>query len=82
MTGSGSLDRLPPETHRKEPDMVTNIDRFMLLALIDEGAVVLDVLPEREYRTGHIPGALNMPLRKLDAAAVADLHRDKPVVVY
>ncbi len=62
--------------------MVTNIDRFMLLALIDEGAVVLDVLPEREYRTGHIPGALNMPLRKLDAAAVADLHRDKPVVVY
>lgn len=62
--------------------MVTNIDRFTLLALIDQGAVVLDVLPEREYGAGHIPGALNMPLRKLDAAAVAELHRDKPVVVY
>ncbi len=62
--------------------MVTNIDRYTLLSLLDQGAVVLDVLPQREYDSGHIPGALNMPLRTLDAEAVADFHRDKPVVVY
>lgn len=62
--------------------MVTDINRDTLLELIEQGAVVLDVLPEREYRAGHIPGARNLPLRSLNAAAVADLHRDKPVVVY
>ncbi len=82
MAVSGRPARLLPEMRPKGSDMVTNIDRSTLLALIDQGAVILDVLPEREYGAGHIPGALNMPLRKLDADAVADLHRDKPVVVY
>ncbi len=62
--------------------MVTNIDRYTLLSLLDQGAVVLDVLPQREYDSGHIPGALNVPLRTLDLEAVAGFHRDKPVVVY
>lgn len=62
--------------------MVTNIDRHGLMALAEMGAVILDVLPEREYSSGHIPGALNLPLRKLNTAAVADLERSKPVVVY
>lgn len=62
--------------------MRTNIDRYTLLSLLEQGAVVVDVLPQREYDSGHIPGALNIPLRKLDAEAVADLHRAKPVVVY
>ncbi len=63
-------------------DMATSIDRPALMLLLDEGAKLLDVLPRPEYDSGHIPGALNRPLRKLDAAAVADLARDKPVVVY
>jgi len=62
--------------------MVTNIDRAALLSLIDEGAVVLDVLPKREYESGHIPGAINLPLRSLDDDAVAGFQRDIPVVVY
>ena len=66
----------------KGPDMVTNIDRYALISLLDQGAVLLDVLPRREYDSGHIPGALSVPLRNLDAESVATLHRDKPVVVY
>lgn len=62
--------------------MVTNIDRYGLMTLVEMGAVILDVLPEKEYSSGHIPGALNLPLRKLNTAAVADLERSKPVVVY
>jgi rhodanese-related sulfurtransferase len=62
--------------------MVTSIDRDALLSLIDQGAVVFDVLPKREYDSGHIPGAINMPLKKLDVEAVSAFPRDKPVVVY
>jgi rhodanese-related sulfurtransferase len=62
--------------------MVNNIDRVALLALIDEGAVVLDVLPKREYDSGHIPGSINVPLRHLDVDAVVGFQRDIPVVVY
>ncbi len=63
--------------------MVTNIDRTELLRLIeDEGAQLVEVLPEPEYSLGHIPGAVNIPLKRLDATTTAALRRDKPVVVY
>ncbi len=62
--------------------MVTNIDRVRLLELIDQGGQVVDVLPEAEYEAQHIPGAVNIPLRRLDAEATSILRRDKPVVVY
>lgn len=62
--------------------VVTNIDRIRLLDLIEDGAQVVDVLPEREYTAQHIPGAINIPLKRLDLEATAVLARDKPVVVY
>ncbi len=62
--------------------MVTDIDRKLLIDLIGQGAQVVDVLPEREYGERHIPGAVNIPLRRLTAATAAVLRRDKPVVVY
>lgn len=62
--------------------MVTNIDRTRMLDLIEDGAQVVDVLPEGEYTAQHIPGAINIPLRRLDVEATAVLRRDKPVVVY
>ena len=62
--------------------MVANIDRAQLLELIDQGAQVVDVLPDAEYTARHIPGAINLPLRQLNAETTAVLRRDKPVVVY
>lgn len=62
--------------------MVTNIDRARLLDLIEDGAQIVDVLPEREYSAQHLPDAINIPLRRLDLEATAALRRDKPVVVY
>ncbi len=62
--------------------MVTSIDRTRLLDLIEDGAQVVDVLPEREYIAQHIPGAINIPLRRFDLQTAALLPRDKPVVVY
>ncbi len=63
--------------------MVTNIDRAELLRIIeDEDAQVVNVLPDREYDSAHIPGAVNIPLKRLDATTTSVLSRDKPVVVY
>lgn len=62
--------------------MVTSIDRARLLELIDQGAQVVDVLPDAEYRAQHIPGAVSIPLRRLNAETASVLRRDKPVVVY
>lgn len=62
--------------------MVTNIDRSRLLELVERGAQIVDVLPDAEYAAQHIPGAISIPLRSLDAATTSVLRRDKPVVVY
>jgi rhodanese-related sulfurtransferase len=48
----------------------------------EEGATLIDVLPEREYAEEHIPGALSVPLKRLTPEAVADVDRDRPVITY
>ena len=47
----------------------------------DESVVVLDVRPTEEYRSGHIPDALSVPVDALEAA-LQMLPRDKEVVAY
>lgn len=59
------------------------IDRHELTRLRDErGAQIVDVLPPPEYARLHIPGAENIPLKSLEPDLVAELDRDRPVVVY
>jgi rhodanese-related sulfurtransferase len=53
-----------------------------LRRLLDVGAQLVEVLPEDEYREEHLPGALNIPLKKLDAETTADLDKRKAIVVY
>jgi len=63
--------------------MVNAIDRTELIRLIEEeNGQVVDVLPESEYQEAHLPGAVNIPLRRLAADTVQVLNRDLPVVVY
>jgi rhodanese-related sulfurtransferase len=58
------------------------VDRDALLKLVREGAVtVLDVRPIDEYNAGHIPGALSIPLKKLELH-LSDLPRDQEIVAY
>lgn len=42
----------------------------------------MDVLPLGEYTRTRLPGAVNVPLPKLDAETTDGLDRDRPVVVY
>lgn len=62
--------------------MVREADLRTVRRLIDEGAALVEVLPEAEYREEHLPGAISLPLTRLDAGAVAPLDRLRPVVVY
>jgi len=58
------------------------VDRSDLLKRVKEGDVtVLDVRPVEEYRAGHIPGALSVPLGQLKEL-LAKLPRDQEIVAY
>ena len=58
------------------------VDRDALLKRAREGAVaVLDVRPVEEYRAGHIPGAISIPLKDLQRH-LSELPRDQEIVAY
>jgi rhodanese-related sulfurtransferase len=50
--------------------------------LVGEGAQLVEVLPRGEYEEQHVPGAINIPLKELDAGALGVLNSDKAVIVY
>jgi rhodanese-related sulfurtransferase len=50
--------------------------------LLQDGAQLLDVLAADEFEHDHLPGAINIPLKQLDATSAARLDRNRPVVVY
>lgn len=50
--------------------------------LLDQGTQLVDVLGEDEFEHDHLPGAINIPLKQLDATTSARLDRDRPVLVY
>jgi rhodanese-related sulfurtransferase len=59
------------------------VDLDGLRTLLDGGAQLVEVLPHEEYDELHLPGALHLPLKELDAErAGALLDRFRPVVVY
>ena len=62
--------------------MPRQIDLEGLHRLLGQGAQIVDVLPTREYGEDHIPGALNLPLRRIETEARQVLDPDRPVVVY
>lgn len=81
------------ETRLPEIDQVTRayfeprgaveaIERDELLRRVRKGEVtVLDVRPVEEYRAGHIPGAISIPVAELKAR-LADLPKDSEIVAY
>jgi rhodanese-related sulfurtransferase len=58
------------------------IDREGVRRLMAQSAQIIDVLPAHEYGEDHLPGAINMPLRKIEAEASQVLDPSRPIVVY
>ncbi|MDP9411206.1 MAG: metalloregulator ArsR/SmtB family transcription factor [Actinomycetota bacterium] len=70
------------ETYLEDRDALEAVDAAELMGRLSDGSViVLDVRPEEEYRAGHIPGALSVPVDALEAA-LETLPRDREVVAY
>lgn len=53
-------------------EMITNKEKFKLV----------EVLDKENYREGHIPGAINLPLDNLEKLAEKDLKKTDTIVVY
>jgi rhodanese-related sulfurtransferase/DNA-binding transcriptional ArsR family regulator len=65
-----------------ERDSLEPVTREKLLQLSHAGAVtVLDVRPEDEFALGHVAGALNIPLRELEAR-LDELDPSQEIVAY
>jgi rhodanese-related sulfurtransferase len=62
--------------------MAKFIDQEEVSRLAGRGAQIVEVLPREEYQQEHLPGAINLPLKELDAKAAGVLDRSRPVVTY
>ena len=62
--------------------MATGIALDEVRRLVGGGAQLAEVLPEQEYREAHLPGAVNLPLKRLNADTAGLLDRRRAVVVY
>lgn len=62
--------------------MPTRIGTEEARRLLEQGARFVEVLGRKEYAAEHLPGAISIPLRKLDAVGPERLDRSRPVVVY
>ena len=62
--------------------MPTSIDTQELQRLCERGAQLVEVLPAREFDEQHLPGAVNIPVKEINAERVRDLDPGRPVVVY
>ena len=63
-------------------DSLEPVSRLELMERLSLGLVtVLDVRPEDEFALGHVPCAINIPLRQLEARMV-DLDKDIEIVAY
>lgn len=56
----------------------TTIDE--LATALDEGASVIDVREPAEFREGHVPGAINIPMAQV-SDRLDEIERDRPVHV-
>ncbi len=66
----------------RERDSLEPISRKELRKRCNKGLVtVLDVRPVEEYESGHIPGAINVPLKDIEKC-IADLPSGQDVIAY
>jgi ArsR family transcriptional regulator len=65
-----------------ERDSLESVSRQELRKRLRAGTVtVLDVRPEDEFRLGHLPGAVNIPLKALEAR-LSELDPSQEIVAY
>lgn len=78
---SAEIKRLTHE-FLHERGLAEELDREALIGRVRRGeAIVLDVRPPEEYRAGHIPGALSVPITELKRR-LSEIPTDREIVAY
>ena len=62
--------------------MAKLIDRAEVQRLVGQGVQLVEVLPAEEYLEDHLPGAISLPLRRLEKEARSVLDSSRPLIVY
>ena len=53
-----------------------------LKRLLQQGAQLVDVLDPDDFQHSHLPGAINIPLKNVNAASTTGLDKNRPIIVY
>ena len=62
--------------------MPKDVNREDVQRLVSSGAQLVEVLPPDEYNEAHLPGAIHIHLKKMDAQTVKQLDPHRPVITY
>jgi len=62
--------------------MPREIDRRETQRLLAAGGQLVEVLPKAEFEEWHLPGALHLPLRRIEREARDVLDPHRPIIVY
>jgi ArsR family transcriptional regulator len=76
-----SMERIVAAYFQARDGLEPVVAKELLARLRGGDVVILDVRPEDEYGLGHLPGALNIPLRQLEQR-LAELPRKQQIVAY
>jgi len=80
-TRLAEIDQVSREYFESRGDMEAVEGEELLRRVRDGEVTVLDVRPPEEYRAGHIPGALSIPVSELKAR-LRELPRAREIVAY
>jgi rhodanese-related sulfurtransferase len=61
---------------------VSTVDLDRIQRLLADGAQLVEVLPREEYEELHLPGAISLPLKELDAESAQQLDLGRDIVAY
>lgn len=87
--GSFEVPEIDPEMLAAVTEFLNNIPEGWLAVkeveqlsdAMDAGAFVIDVREADEYNEGHIPGAVNIPMRSI-SQNLEEVPTDQPIIVY
>jgi 3-mercaptopyruvate sulfurtransferase SseA len=82
LTRTFLLSAAEPWTEADGGWSMREVSRQEVQDLMARGAQVVDALPAEEYQDDHLPGAIHLPLRRIETEATTVLDPSRPVVVY
>jgi rhodanese-related sulfurtransferase len=78
---SAEIDRLASRLWIDRDPQLSISFEDLLPMLDDDRLTIIDVRPEREFRAGHITGAICLPLSELPSR-MSEIGKDREVIVY